>query len=574
MLLNYYRTTLLIALSIINLNCSDNNAEAVNLEDGSATGPNSGNNNNTDNNDIPDISIPVGSRIFETPNFIIFDDATAEGLTSEIWDPSQLMSIAGVPEEGRGIIFNVVKVAAGNGNAYFNILNGPADLANWFNEGYFVFDMRINSKDDGAQLLMKLDSGYPDVSDLTVDLPPAGVWRTIRLPVAALHANGNSFEPERQANINALISLLVIEPLGAMNISFDNIRLTTEPPPPPPPIFAEAPLYTVFDDDFGPGLAPVIFSPSQKLSLALLPEEGLGLVLNLANGIQTPSRFSLLITDGPVSLANWLSGGSFVFKMRVNSRADDSGLIVKLDSGSPDVSGFRVNLPPIGLWREVRIPIATLEANGNSLESGRADIESITNLLVLEMSGQIDLSFESIRLTTEPPPPPPEVFAQTPLFTIFDDTFGEGLIPVFFSPNDALSLAGNPEEGRGLVLNLANSDEEAGNIALQVTAGPANLENWLAEGSFVFELRVNSAEANTDLLVKLDSGYPNVSDATVDLPPIGVWTEVRIPISTIYQNGNSLEPGQADITSITNLIVFDLRGRMDLSFDNIRLTTN
>lgn len=98
----------------------------------------------------------------------------------------------------------------------------------------------------------------------------------------------------------------------------------------------------------------------------------------------------------------------------------------------------------------------------------------------------------------------------------------------------------------------------------------ADLSHWGDNGELVFDLRVNSLAEGVDLLVKLDSGWPNVSDTTVSLPAVGAWTEVRLNIADLVAEGNSVEPGQADLGDILNPVVFEPTGVMDFDVDNIR----
>ena len=87
----------------------------------------------------------------------------------------------------------------------------------------------INSAEEGVEFLVKLDSGWPNVSDYSVKLPEKGAWETIRIPVRDILANSNRFSPGGYADINKMVNLVVLEPTGTMSADVDNIRFEINP---------------------------------------------------------------------------------------------------------------------------------------------------------------------------------------------------------------------------------------------------------------------------------------------------------------------------------------------------------
>lgn len=160
------------------------------------------------------------------PLFKMYEDALAEGLQVQSYNPNGTISSSQIDEDGRGKVFNVVKTGA-TGNVYFNISTGASDVSSWTAAGELVFDYKVNSMDAGAKLLVKIDSGWPSVSDVSVTPLSVGAWQTFRIKVADLLANGNSIEAGK-ANIKGITNIFVIEPSAAMNVSFDNVRLVVE----------------------------------------------------------------------------------------------------------------------------------------------------------------------------------------------------------------------------------------------------------------------------------------------------------------------------------------------------------
>lgn len=165
----------------------------------------------------------VSGDFAEPPLFTMYSDALATGLKFESYNPQGQISYSQLDEEGRSKVLNVIKTGA-TGNVYFNIPAGTADLTGWATAGELVFDLKVNSMAAGAKLLIKMDSGWPSVSDVEATLPATGTWGEYRISVANLIARGNSIEPG-SANLAKISNVFVVEPNAAMNVSFDNVRL-------------------------------------------------------------------------------------------------------------------------------------------------------------------------------------------------------------------------------------------------------------------------------------------------------------------------------------------------------------
>jgi beta-glucanase (GH16 family) len=173
----------------------------------------------------------------------------------------------------------------------------------------------------------------------------------------------------------------------------------------------------------------------------------------------------------------------------------------------------------------------------------------------------------------KPLPGNPQVggeFAPLPLFTMYDDALNVGLKIDSYNPNSVISYSQIAEPGHGNVLNVVKTGA-TGNVYFNIPAGAANLSAWSAGGQLVFNLKVNSMAAGAKLLIKMDSGWPSVSDVSATLPALGVWGEYRINVSDLIAKGNSIQSGIANLAAISNIFVIEPSAAMDVSFDNIRL---
>ncbi len=497
------------------------------------------------------------------PLFTLYDDKLAAGLQFDSYNPDGVISYSEVAETGRGKVFNVAKTGA-NGNVYFKIAGDAVDLRNWSADSELVFDVKVNSKAAGAKLLVKLDSGWPNVSDTEVTLPADGTWGEYRIKLVDLIAKGNSLAAGK-ASLSSITNIFVIDPSAAMNVSFDNIHIQGKKADVVDE-FAKLPLFKVFEDAPASGLQIQSYNPDGAITSSSVAEAGRGNVLNVAKTGANGNVF-FNVTAGPANLSKWSASGELVFNLKVNSKAAGSKLLVKMDSGWPNVSDTEVTLPADGVWGEYRIKVADLIAKGNSNPccGGIANLSSITNMFVIEPTGAMNVSFDNVRLEVP-------AFAAPPLFTMYDDLLATGLQVQSYNPDGKITSSEVSESGRGKVFNVIKTGA-TGNVYFNVAAGPADLSTWPSNGKLVFDVKVNSKAASSKLYVKLDSGWPNVSDVEVPVGANGIWTTYSIGIADLIARGNS-NPccgGKANAASITNIFVIEPSDAMDVSFDNVRL---
>lgn len=339
---------------------------------------------------LGDIELP-GPPLFE-----IYYDELATGLTLGSYTTAAgQVSISEGDEVGRGKVLTMQKTGT-TGNLFINVAGNPADLRNWSAESELIFDVRVNSKVAGAELKVKIDSGWPSVSDAVVAVGEVGEWKEFRIGLSDLVDNGNSVEAGR-ASLASVVNLVVLEPTDTMSITVDNIRIAgsannTDQ-------FAPLPLFNIFDDALAAGLTADRFSPG-NISWQALDEVNRGKVFNVVK-TATEGNVFLVLSGAPIDLSHWSANGELVFDFKVNSKADGASLLVKMDSGWPNVSDVSVPLPASnGVWTEYRIAVSDLIDNGNSISCcpGIARLSEITNIFVVEPSGAMDVSFDNIRL--------------------------------------------------------------------------------------------------------------------------------------------------------------------------------
>ncbi|MDP5032315.1 glycoside hydrolase family 16 protein [Paraglaciecola sp.] len=499
---------------------------------------------------IGEAPIPVPpSTSGPAPLTMLYDDALGAGLSFDSYNPDSAISYSQVEEAGRGNVLEVVKTGA-TGNVYFTAAI-PFDLTGYSPNAELVFDVNVASFEAGAELLVKLDSGWPNVSDYTVVLPALGEWAEVRINIAELLASGNRFAPGSFAKPESVTNIFVVEPTGPMSVKFDNIRLEN-------PVGTE--IITLYSDAPASDLVFDSYNPDSFVTYAQIEEDGRGNVLEL---VKTGATGNVYLTASPAyDLSNWSDAAEIVFDMYLTSVDSGVELLVKFDSGWPAVSDYSVALPAPGEWVEVRINIAELLANGNRFAPGNAaDSANIPNIFVLEPTGALSAKFDNIRLEN---PPEPTVTS------LYDDALSTDLVFDSYNPDSAISYSEVAEDERGSVLEVVKTGA-VGNVYFNASV-PFDVSSWGASSALVFDVNVASLDSGVELLIKFDSGWPKVSDTSVAIPTLGEWTTVRINIAELLANGNRFAPGNfADETSIANIFVIEPTGPMSVKFDNVRL---
>lgn len=156
------------------------------------------------------------------PELTIFEDSLNSRLAYGRYDPTDIVEYAEVDEPSRGKVLSITK-QNGGGNLYFRA--PQTDISHWLERGVLSFDLKVASIGSGVELVVKMDSGWPATSDITVPLDDTTDWQTVSIPIADIIAGGNRYV-SGSADPKNINNLLVFEPTGEMAFALDNIRLT------------------------------------------------------------------------------------------------------------------------------------------------------------------------------------------------------------------------------------------------------------------------------------------------------------------------------------------------------------
>ncbi|MFC3096038.1 glycoside hydrolase family 16 protein [Alteromonas sediminis] len=165
-------------------------------------------------------------------------------------------------------------------------------------------------------------------------------------------------------------------------------------------------------------------------------------------------------------------------------------------------------------------------------------------------------------------------------WTIVGELFERPLALNSFWNNDgALSFAEVPFDGRGNVIEVVTSN--SGNISINPVVEPIELFGMgnnpnfaeLHAGELRFDIYVRSAEADSEFLVKMDSGYPALGQVSLDADSFAAntWTTVSVKVNDLIAfRGEGFSP--LDTSSIQSMFVFEPTGAADVLIDNITLS--
>lgn len=273
--------------------------------------------------------------------------------------------------DGANTVWEVQVTAAGNFflnsgdmSAYEGVAPG-VKFVNMADNAEFRFDLKVLEIDPSTELVVKLDSAWPNVSTKSIAVPEIGVWTPVTVPFSELAAN--TIQPG-QVNYDNVINLFVIEPTNNVvtTVQVDNIRIVCpeaagcDMEPVPSTIIDEN--FFVFEDAVNDtlweGLAYDAWTDLiDFINQTIVPETGRGDVLQVEFGTGFGTMYFKSANKKDLSA---FDGGNLVFDIKVVTQGANTGdFRVKAEGGGsgPEVP-FTVGA--LNVWETKTIPVATL----------------------------------------------------------------------------------------------------------------------------------------------------------------------------------------------------------------------
>ncbi|WP_347330722.1 glycoside hydrolase family 16 protein [Marinimicrobium locisalis] len=336
-------------------------------------------------------------------------------------------------------------------------------------------------------------------------------------------------------------------------------------------------------------LQPGLYSPTAGNVVSTPMENGAWSVqFNASPGnvfLSTASMAGEPAAEDGFQFQNMQTYGELRFDLLVEAIEPETELLVKVDSGWPNVSFTSIDIPETGEWATITVPMAALE--NNDVEPGQVDFGSVINPFVIEAKGgtaEVQLNNIEVRCMSPCGIEPVPAGVSTVLDSSFDVyvdgepgvnwDFGVG---TWDNGTGHVSVSDVEDPDRGTVLQVDFSESSNNGLAFVQSTGAKDASAFAADGHLEFDIKVLSYGSNTSgLVVKAESGP---GEGTGDLliqpePPVGEWTTVSIPIADML-NHSGTNPA-FDLSAFNTPFVFfpawEDQGGVEVQLDNIRWT--
>jgi beta-glucanase (GH16 family) len=461
----------------------------------------------------------------------------------------------------------------------FNLAGG----AGWRIHGELEFDMFVESIDPNTQLVVKLDSGWPNVGEKTIETPPVGQWSHVVVKLADLLAQPNP--AGSGVDLSNVLNAFVLEPTGnaLAHVRLDNIRLQCSQNPtakdwqqdktcalnprvtPPAPISTSIAIYTdgINTADWNMGYQE--FSTAGDHIIQSDVDLGGGnRALELLYAADGQNGVAWIQSAPPKNLSAF-AGGKLVFDVRVLEwGANSSGLFIKMEcsGGVCSTGDYSIgNSASLGTgnWNTIEIDIANLLANGGSnLDLSRVDVPLVIFPGWGDQQGvRFQLDNARIELDT---------------LVIYENAISHWNIGVCCGGVIATELVDDVDPAHGNVVQFSYSTDTT--VTFFQSATPMDLSGW-AGGTVEFDLLVLAQPAGANWMMKVDCEFP-CGTGDVPLinsiegvpPPLGSWQHYTFRVDDLVARGLQLHHVN------TPLVIFPAWGNQNgtlFRVDNIRL---
>ncbi|WDE08221.1 family 16 glycosylhydrolase [Thalassomonas viridans] len=518
----------------------------------------------------PEIPDPI-DNFGQGAVFDLYIDNLYKGLAYNSYNPDGAISYQEVAVDGRGTVLEISKTGA-TGNLYFEY-SPRVDLGLWQEYGELVFDLNVSSREESSELLVKLDSGWPAVSDYAVPLPELSMWQQVRIPVADLLAGGNRFSPGNFADIRDIINPFVIEPTGVMNLQLDNVRFEYS--------LANADTAVIFDDNLHAPFEYLhyVANGSVDMEIVAAAETGHGDVAQMSfntneavvyfQGKQDKSGTPLQLDVSEFSVLE------FDLKV-VSDPRENRDFMVKMDCGNPCGSGdYPIAAPEIGVWTSYQIAIADLVNHaGSSLDVTKVD----TPLVIFPAWGNqqgVVMQVDNVRLVKDgdvalpPVPPSPVVVSQE--LALYQEQVAQ-----HWSLWDCCANAAVSEMVDGTRGNVINVDffGPSGTVSGLIAEVEHDLTG-ITGGTLEFDLKLVTPANDASALMLLKVEGKNGSAAQLALaasvegqaPAVGAWQHYTFNLADLAALG-------LELSEMDKVLIFPEWGKAQgavYQLDNVKL---
>jgi beta-glucanase (GH16 family) len=418
--------------------------------------------------------------------------------------------------------------------------------------GEIAFDMKVNSLSEGARILVKIDSGFPNLGEFVIpaDAIALGQWKTYSVKFSDIVANPGFVDccGGTGVDLGNVINPFVFEVQGgSADVYLDNIFVTNackvvgacgadlQSNVPDLNVFIDS----VNQDVWGTGIAAsdsgsgftdytIPSDPANKVNWEILASDDTARGDVVEVKFNDSSAFGVWFVKSPTPVdMSAYSAGALVFDIKVLDYGfNTTGMTMKVDCSFPCTSGDQ-NLGVIadGVWEEITIPVSRLVAGGLDLAAVNTGIV----VFPTAQSGGITFRLDNIRWVSESEAPP---LSQIDLPVDFEgDTTEYGLIDF---GGAASSLISDPTGVTNTVVQT-NKNTGAETFAGTVIGNGSGFANPIpfAAGSTLMNVRVFSPAAGIPVLFKVENADASIfAEVQINTTVANAWETLTFDFST------------------------------------------
>lgn len=479
------------------------------------------------------------------------------------------------------------QIAGGVANSYIGsadltddeVLNTGFNLSGADIGGQIRFKLYIEALAEGTDLLVKLDSGFPNLGQITLPQMTQGEWHNVSVNISDLAAN--PFAGGTGLDLGNVLNLFVIEAVNpqdlaatAANLYIDDVGLDfacgnnsrCQPQNKASAVNARFPVYeemvseayttaklSAFDeaigfssctDDNGAGC------PSVNWQEMTADEAERGNVIQV--DYSTDAQFAGLVVGieaAGIDLSNFING-KVVFDINVLANPNNASFIVKedcVDCPSTGNGEREVNVGQIAAgWQTVEVNVRDMVNTVGGLQLGKVT----TGLVLFPTAGNtagISYQLDNIAWIPGEDTPAP---APTETFTLFDNALADGFSLNLFDnqSTDSVSITAvdsdDAQHQSAIIINNGTSTET---VTWVEKATPQDISGY-SSGMIKFDVYMHTppTEPSATYRIKIESqnsggDADNSSDelvfATQSSIPQGQWHSISVPITDLL-NGS------------------------------------
>jgi beta-glucanase (GH16 family) len=446
-------------------------------------------------------------------------------------------------------------------------------LTNMAALGEVRFDLKVIGIDEGTELLVKLDSGWPNVSYKSVTVPAAGEWATVSVRFAEMQGTSTEWG-SGQADFSNITSPFVLEAAGGTaHVQVDDIRILCLEDCNLDPIAPLTADFDIFTNGSAVGDWEALSWSEQAGHISISTTADSERSIDVLQVSFSENGNGIMFFQASPTDASAFADGVLSFDIKVVDPGASSGqFVVRADCVHPCSSGdIALDVLPTAEWVTVEVPIADFVAGGLNLSSVNTPFV-ISPVWGSQSGAQIRL--DNIRWLLEGGGSGGDTgTAET--VNVFTNAFSAdwaGLsVGKYEAPNSGgitLSTETDADTAHDQVLQFAFGADGDHNSTIYINSSTTKNLSALSSGNLVFDIKVVNAGASTgEFLIKGEGGGSTTpgSEHGITVNTDGGWHTMTVPVSALKI---------PDLSAVTVPIsIWPVHGTQDgvvFQLDNIR----